>query len=217
MNPQRGEFLRNALREAFDRELAGVVDRTAEEALQSGNGRDVEDATAPLFPHDRQHGSRHRHQTKDIRLVLGTDLLRRGFLKDTELPVSGIVNEDVDASKVLDRRSYRCVHLIFIGHVQRSYEEVIRRAKRLPHSLWATPGGNDLVACCQCSVGDFRADPSRCASHEPYFAHENLLEMSIVNPSLAVLHHEAKGRRFLAWRSRAGRVRAYAPISVPCV
>ena len=86
--------------ECLDGEFGDMVPSPEIEHDLAGDGRDVDDGSAPLLPHVRQDELRQPGQAEDINLQLPAGFFDGHVLDGAEGAVTGIVDQDVDPASM---------------------------------------------------------------------------------------------------------------------
>ena len=99
--PKSATSWASAWREALERPLRGVVGADERERRDPADRGDLQDVAAALLPQERQRRLGHPHGAEDVGLQLVAELVLGQLLDEPEVPVAGVVDDDVEAAEVL--------------------------------------------------------------------------------------------------------------------
>ena len=95
---ERRDLVRQRFRKAFERELAGAVERSKFGAADAGNGGDVENAPLAGGAHPGQHRARDVECAEQIGVEHLHHFFRSGRLRRTDDKVPRVLHDDVDTA-----------------------------------------------------------------------------------------------------------------------
>jgi len=112
---------------ALNSPFAGAVDGETWNTSLTANRRDLLDQTTGrlLAAHRLKSHSRDINQTKEIDLHLCSDLLVAQRLELAGQAIAGVVDHDIDATKVLERGVEGFVDALLLCHVQVDGQQVV--------------------------------------------------------------------------------------------
>src|SRR5207302_5881025 len=116
------------------------------------------------------------HDTKEIGLKLGAEILNGRVLDRGKVPIAGVIDQHIEAAEdvngQLDGRN-RCT---LIGDVQRDGAHVVAvTLNQIGELLWIAGGGDQLVASGEDALSDRPTQPPSASRDQPYLRHGILL------------------------------------------
>lgn len=129
--------------ECLDGEFGDMVPSPEIEHDLAGDGRDVDDGSAPLLPHVRQDELRQPGQAEDINLQLPAGFFDGHVLDGAEGAVTGIVDQDVDPALRLQDGGDTGLHRSLVRHIQRQRHDA-EFAQRL-HPIHPAGGADNYI------------------------------------------------------------------------
>ena len=137
----------------------------------SGNGGDIDDPAAPLGPHRGQYQLAEPGQAEDIDFLLAPGFVHRDRLDGSEIPVTGIVHQDIDLPLLLQHLLNARLHGSFVRDIHPDRDDAIR-AKRF-HQL-DTPGRRiHAVPFFRERPGRIETDAAATAGNQDHFLRRN--------------------------------------------
>ena len=112
------------------RPLGGVVHADAHEGRDPTDRRHLDDVTAALLAQEWKRGLSDPQRPEQVRLDLLARLTLAELLDHAELPVAGVVDDDVQPAEVLVRAADALERRRAVGHVQRKGEESVACVRR---------------------------------------------------------------------------------------
>src|SRR6185369_10548726 len=133
-------------------------------------------AAAACGAHDRQDRACDREQAEYVGSVLSHHILCGCFLEEPKVSVAGVVHQHVDRTEALHRCGRSADRLAGVRHILLKHQQrtALGAEAGLEIGMLAA-GGNDVVACAQCRLGDLDAEPASRARDEPGSCHDGLL------------------------------------------
>src|SRR5690606_33820325 len=132
---------------------------------------------AALLTHDRQSGSAYVEHAKDIGGELPLGIARCIFFEGCKLPITGIVDQHIDASKTRNGSLNRRYRLVLPGNVKlhrkRSFGGLRDELIQLFEPACAD---HYIIASSERGLSNRRAEAARSAGNEPGSAHFIFLE-----------------------------------------
>lgn len=143
MEAQRLDLSPEGLGQAHDGKLGGAILAQRRHAAEAGQGRDVDNAAAPMLAHAGQHGLDHAAEAEDVDLEHLSDLRLFAFFDGGEVAYAGVVDQHVDGTELRLSGLHRGSHLIGLGDVQLQHQHLV--------------GGGVAVQAGGVACGDHRA------------------------------------------------------------
>jgi len=159
----------DGLGEALDGPLAGAVDGDEGHAALRADAGDLLDQAARgnlAVAHGLHGGARHVQHAEEIHLHLPPDLRVAELLEAAGQPVAGVVDHDVHAPELGERRVERGQDRGFRRHVQRQREVVFRRRVREAQSARVPRRRHHVLALVQRFLRVVFPEPRRRARDE---------------------------------------------------
>src|SRR3954463_3496156 len=146
---------------AYPRERRDAADR-----------RHLDDVPAPLLAQVRQGSLGDPERTEQVGLDLAPRLVLRELLDHPEVPVTGVVDDDVESAEVVVCLRHGREVGVTIGDVERDRQQA---GAVLLHQVVETGdvagGRSDLVAALEGGDGPLAAETTRRTGDEPGLAH----------------------------------------------
>ena len=105
----------------------------------AGNRRNIHDVSAALFPHDGRHGLHALHGSKQIGVEELAALRHIECLHSIVEAKAGIIDQDVDPSKLAHSGLYHGLNLLVLAHVAGHADGVLACANSLTRCFLARP------------------------------------------------------------------------------
>src|SRR5881394_1297313 len=145
-----------------------MVAGAARTSQATTHGGDLKDVTAPLLAHDRQRSAGHVHDAIEICVHQRLESLRTQLLEWSDVTVSRVIYDDIEASESADCHLHRCLGRLFVGHVEGSRPNLIAVLIHQIFEAARVAGGCDeAMASCQHSFCDVAAQSASAASYQP--------------------------------------------------
>ncbi len=150
------EIARQAARQAFDRGLGGLVQHQVVQPEMPADRPEVQDHAAARALHRRHHGLGGEELMAEVHRHALVPIFRRDLLDRVAIVVRGIVDQDVDAAKLLFQIGDHALDRRDVGQVAMPVDRDMLRARGQPaeHRLAGIIGDID--------EGDFRALRDKC-------------------------------------------------------
>src|SRR6267154_788647 len=171
-DPERPHLFGKHLRKALDTPLGRRVRAATDRADASSHGRELEDPARSLSSHHRDGRLGQVHDTKEIGLKLGAEILNGRVLNRGKVPIASVVDQHIEAAEdvngQLDGRD-RCT---LIGDIQRDGAQVVAvTLNQIGELLWIAGGGDQLVSSCEDGLSDRPTQPPSASRDQPYLCH----------------------------------------------
>ncbi|WP_246665137.1 hypothetical protein [Neorhizobium sp. P12A] len=123
-----------------------------------------------LGTHDRQHRACHVEDAEDIRCELLRERGPLDLLECAELPIPGIVDQDIDTAKLPIRFAYRSIYGSWVGYIQSESLQSVAVARQRIFDLPRIAGGGDYrVADIESGARDFHPEATAGPGDKPSF------------------------------------------------
>src|SRR5258706_9756018 len=212
-DPERPDLFGEHLREALDTPLGRRVRAATDRADASSHGRELEDPARSLASHHRDGRLGQVHDTKEIGLKLGAEILNGRVLDRGKVPIAGVVDQHIEAAEdvngQLDGRNRRTL----IGHIQRDGAHVVAvTLNQIGELLWITGGGDQLVASCESGLDDHPTQPPSASGDQPYFCHGILLITKLMVSFIVTAPWSCQLKTKLLWSYLPNRCEQAVPM-----
>jgi len=108
---------------------------------------------------------------EQVDVELRTNIIHRHLFEESEMAVTGVVHEHVDAAEAGGCRLHRGFRLRRIGDIQLDGQEAAAVGSQAPRDRRTVARRrDDIVACLDCSLGDPQAEAPAGAGNEPRFS-----------------------------------------------
>ena len=171
MHAELGHLLGQRLRKALQRPLRRVVDAHVGERGDPADRGHLQDVSASLGTQIGQRGLGDPQRPEHVGLDLGPGLVLGEFLDETELPVPGVVDHDVQAPEVIVGGLDRGEVGVAVGDVELDGQQrVAVFGGETVECGDVARGGGHLVAAFERRDRPFAAEAARCSRDEPDFS-----------------------------------------------
>src|SRR5256886_1145467 len=125
LDAKRRDFLCQRFGKSSNRPLGSMVAGTARTGQAAAHGGDLKDVTAPLLAHDRKRSAGHINDAIEICVHQRLESLRTQLLERSDVAVSSVIYDDIEASESVDCHLHRCLRRLFVSHVERNGANLI--------------------------------------------------------------------------------------------
>src|SRR5882762_4222306 len=147
-----------------------MVAGTARTGQAAAHGGDLKDVTAPLLAHDWQRSAGHINDPIEICVHQRLKSLRTKLLERSDVTVSRVIYDDIEASESVDCHLHRCLRRLFVGHVEGSRPNLIAVLIHQIFEAARVAGGCDeAMTSRQHSFCDVAAQSASAARYQPDF------------------------------------------------
>ena len=178
LDAERAQLGAHAVREGFEGELAGVVPATHGRAEFPRQAGDVDDAPSARLAHRRQEALGQGGEAEDVDVELATRPRQGRLLEGPELPVPGVVDQDLDGSALRLRCCDGAVDAGLVAEVQVDGYH----AGQLGYPLHAASCAHYRVTLLSEHLGRAGTEPGGCSGDE-----DGPLTVNVVHSSSTLL------------------------------
>src|SRR2546430_1576788 len=174
VDAERFDFVVEDLREAFAGELRGLVGAQPwRPADASTDGRELDEVTRALLAQHRQCRLRDVDDPEQIRLDLRAEDIVRHIFDRRKDGVAGVVDDDIEAAKRVDRQLDGRLRRLGVGYVEGTGAHALTVAPdEIVELLGPARGRHHVVAVLEDSLGEFPSETAGASRYQPRLCHE---------------------------------------------
>src|SRR6266852_4115421 len=168
------DFHRQRVAETAHRPLGRVVRRIARNGVAATDRRYLKDVTAFLLTHHRHRGACCVHYAVKACVHDRLEVLRTHLLERRKLPITGIVDQNVEPPEGVHRQLHGGLCCCLIAHFQPDGLPPLALLRHQGCQLFRPKrSGYHAVPCGQRRLGDVPPQPVSASRNQPDLRHEN--------------------------------------------
>src|SRR6266481_150514 len=209
LDPERRNFHRQCVAETAHSPLGRVIRRITRNREATTDRRHLKDVTAFLVTHNWHGGARCVHHAVKACVHDGLEILRAHLLEWRKLPITVIVDHNIQSTEGVDRQLHGCLCRYLIAHFQRNglHPLAILRHQRCQF-LRPTRSGYYAVAGGQRRLDDVPSQTVSASRNQPDLPHCKNPPFSLARLRFSLVSSKASRRkstsiiRFIIFRFR---------------